>query len=153
MFRGSHSAKVEDSGRFKMPVAYKTLLDQHHIDEFYVTSADGKSAEVWPLAEWENVERGVEADTVEEHQDDLQRFKEVTSWFGQQLKMDGQGRFVLPQKLRLQAKLDGDVVVFGRTNYLEVCNQEMAEQSVQASLMTKAERNRVTALAKQNVHS
>ena len=150
MFRGNHTTKVEDSGRFKMPVAFKTILDQHHIDEFFVTTTDGESALVWPLAEWEVLEQKLEADSVAEHQKAIQKFKIVTSYYGQQIKMDGLGRFVLPQKLRAKAKLDGDVAVFGRTNHLEVCNLETAEKSVEANLLTEDERDLVTALSKLN---
>ena len=56
MFRGNHPAKVDEKGRLKMPSAFKQLVDATSVTQFYVTSTDGKSAEIWPLPEWEKRE-------------------------------------------------------------------------------------------------
>ena len=53
MFRGNHPAKVDEKGRLEMPSAFKQLVDATNVTQFYVTSTDGKSAEIWPLPEWE----------------------------------------------------------------------------------------------------
>ena len=53
MFRGNHTAKIDEKGRLKLPSAFKQLLDAASVTQFYVTSSDGKSAEIWPLPEWE----------------------------------------------------------------------------------------------------
>ena len=49
MFRGNHPAKVDEKGRLKLPAAFKQILDAQNVAQFYITSVDGKSAEVWPL--------------------------------------------------------------------------------------------------------
>ena len=41
------------------------------------------------------------------------------------LELDGQGRIVIPQKLRESASIRGEVRVFGRINHLEVWNEEL----------------------------
>ncbi len=56
MFRGNHPAKVDEKGRLKLPAAFKQLLDAQNVTQFYITSADGKCAEIWPLPEWEKRE-------------------------------------------------------------------------------------------------
>ena len=53
MFRGNHPAKVDEKGRLKVPAAFKQLLEAQNDTQFYITSQDGKSAEIWPLREWE----------------------------------------------------------------------------------------------------
>ena len=50
MFRGNHPAKVDEKGRLKLPAAFKQLMDAQNVTQFYITSTDGKSAEIWPLA-------------------------------------------------------------------------------------------------------
>jgi len=57
MFRGNHPAKVDEKGRLKVPAAFKQLLDAASVTQFYITSVDGKSAEIWPLPEWESGKR------------------------------------------------------------------------------------------------
>ncbi len=45
-----------------------------------------------------------------------------TSYFGQVVELDGQGRVLLPAVLRDAAQTKGDVDVFGKLDYLEVMN-------------------------------
>ena len=57
MYRGNHPAKVDEKGRLKVPSAFKALLDAASVTQFFVTSTNGRSAEIWPLPEWEKVEQ------------------------------------------------------------------------------------------------
>ena len=57
MFRGSHLTRLDDKGRLKMPAEYKRLADEKYGSKFYITSWDGKSANVYPIQEWETIER------------------------------------------------------------------------------------------------
>ena len=50
------------------------------------------------------------------------KFLMRTSYYGQVVEMDGQGRVLLPPVLREAAQTKGDVDVFGVMNYLEVMN-------------------------------
>ena len=112
MFRGNHPAKVDEKGRLKLPAAFKQILDAQNVTQFYITSVDGKSAEIWPLPEWEKRERQLaEFSTMD---DAVQKYLNLTSYYGQQVEMDNQGRVLLPQILRGKAQLDADVAVFGK---------------------------------------
>ncbi len=51
--------------------------------------------------------------------------------------MDEQGRVLLPQILREQAKVTGDVVIFGMQTYLEVTNHESFKQNLEANPLTE----------------
>src|SRR3974390_2838914 len=112
MFRGNHPTKVDEKGRLKLPSAFKQLVDAAHVTQFYVTSTDGKSAEIWPLPEWEKREAQLaEFSTLD---DAVQKYLNVTSYYGQQVEVDNQARLLLPQILRNSAKLDAEVTVFGK---------------------------------------
>jgi MraZ protein len=50
------------------------------------------------------------------------KFLMRTSYFGQVVELDGQGRVLLPSVLRETAQTKGDVDVFGKLDYLEVMN-------------------------------
>ena len=60
----------------------------------------------------------------------MQKYLNLTSYYGQQVEMDNQARILLPQILRGTAKLDAEVAVFGKMNYLEVHNRELFEQNL-----------------------
>ena len=111
MFRGNHPAKVDEKGRLKLPAAFKQLVDAANITQFYITSVDGKSAEIWPLPEWEKREQQLaESSTLD---DAVQKYLNLTSYYGHQVEMDNQARVLLPQILRGTARLDAEVAVFG----------------------------------------
>jgi len=138
MFRGNHPAKVDEKGRLKLPSAFKQLVDANNVTQFYVTSTDGKSAEIWPLPEWEKREEQLaESSTMD---DAVRKYLNVTSYYGQQVEMDNQARLLLPQILRNAAQLDGEVTVFGIRTYLEVHNRENFEQNLAANQLTADDR-------------
>ena len=144
MFRGNHPAKVDDKGRLKVPSSFKQMLDAQHVTQFYVTSVDGKSAEVWPLPEWEKREAQLaEYSTLD---DAVQKYLNLTSYYGQQVEMDNQGRLVLPQILRGSAKLDAEVAVMGKINYLEVHNLAQFEEALPAGQMTADDRKALSVI-------
>ena len=138
MFRGNHPAKVDEKGRLKLPSAFKQLVDASNVNQFYVTSSDGSSAEIWPLPEWEKIEEQLaDASTMD---DAVRKYMNVTSYYGQQVEMDNQARILLPQILRNAAKLDGEVTVFGMRTFLAVHNREIFEQNLVANQLTAEDR-------------
>ena len=138
MFRGNHPAKVDEKGRLKLPSAFKQLVDATNVTQFYVTSTNGESAEIWPLPEWEKVEQQLaESSTMD---DAVRKYLNVTSYYGQQVEMDNQARILLPQILRNAARLDGEVTVFGIRTFLEVHNREKFEQNLAANMLTADDR-------------
>ena len=149
MFRGNHPAKVDEKGRLKLPAAFKQLLDAQHVTQFYITSVDGKSAEIWPLPEWEKQEALLaESSTMD---DAVAKYLNLTSYYGQQVEIDTQSRVLLPQILRGSAKLDAEVAVMGKINHLEVHNLALFEESLPTSGMTADDRKTVAALLSRKV--
>ena len=142
MFRGNHPAKVDEKGRLKLPSAFKQLVDAGSVTQFYVTSTDGKSAEVWPLPEWEKREEQL-ADA-SEMDEAVRKYLSLTSYYGQQVEMDSQGRVLLPQILRSAAGLDDqDAVVIGMRTYIEIHNRKAFEASLTANALTSEDRGKM----------
>ena len=57
MFRGSHITRVDEKGRLKLPAEFKRQIDEEYGGQFYITSRDGKVAEIHPMREWEEFEK------------------------------------------------------------------------------------------------
>jgi MraZ protein len=133
MFRGNHPARVDEKGRLKLPADFKSELEGGGEGKqvFYITSKDGKRAEIWPLKAWEEVEANLKK--IPNMNPAKQKFLDVTSYYGQMVEMDGQGRLLLPQVLRESAKVVAEVVVFGRQEFLQVANREMFEAELKAA--------------------
>jgi MraZ protein len=143
MFRGNYQTRVDDKFRLKLPADFKRLVDDDYGPVFYITSQDGKRAQLWPMKVWEAYEAKIVQ--LEESDPDREDFLNVTSYYGQTVEMDSQGRVLLPQVIRQTAKLTGEVNVLGMQTILEVVNLEMfkadrtgADGFVAVSRATKA---------------
>ena len=125
MFRGNHQTRVDDKFRLKVPAEFKRRVDEVYGPVFYITSLDGKSARLYPMKEWEAIEAKLVQ--LEPTDEDREEFQKVTSYYGQVVELDSQGRLVLPQVLRQSAGLTSDVNVLGMLTYLDVIAIERFE--------------------------
>jgi MraZ protein len=127
-----------------MPSAFKQQMDAQGITQFFVTSTNGKRAEVWPLPEWEKVEERLSrASSLD---DAVEEYLNLVNYYGQQVEMDNQGRMLLPQILRTKAKLDAEVAVMGMGPYLAVHNLEVFEKELPVQGLSEENRKRVSAI-------
>lgn len=126
MFRGSIVATIDDKGRLKVPTDFRRALEERYGVEVFVTSVAGDHALIFPLPVWEEIESRLAAlpatDRVKE------RYLERVSYYGQQARLDGQGRLLVPPILRATADMAGEVVVSARLDHLVVWNRERFER-------------------------
>ncbi len=61
MFRGNHPTRVDEKGRLKVPAEFKRVIDEKYSSQFYITSLDGKVAQLYPFEEWERIEQKLAA--------------------------------------------------------------------------------------------
>jgi transcriptional regulator MraZ len=134
MFRGNHPARVDEKGRLKLPAEFKRQIEESYGTQFYITSKDGKVAEIYPLQEWEKIEEKLAA--IPSFNPAKKKLLDRVNYFGQMSEIDAQGRVLLPQILRETAKLMTDVVVFGMQTYLEVANHEAFKQNMDENPLT-----------------
>jgi transcriptional regulator MraZ len=134
MFRGSASATVDDRGRLKIPTDFRRLLEERWGLEVFITSPFGDAARVYPLPVWEELETRLLA--MPSTDKARNRFLERVNYFGQQTRLDPQGRVLIPQLLRERAGMSGEVVVAGRIDYLEVWNHERFTTRLEAEPLT-----------------
>jgi MraZ protein len=135
MFRGNHPTRVDEKGRLKLPAEFKRLVDEGYGTQFYITSKDGRTAEIYPLPEWQKIEEKLAA--IPSFNAAKKKYLNRVNYYGQMSEMDAQGRVLLPQILRENAKLAGDVVVFGVQTYLEVANHDEFKQQMDSDPLNK----------------
>src|SRR3954454_13288572 len=122
MFRGSAPTKIDDKGRLKIPTDFRRLLEERYGLDLFVTSVQGESALLYPLPGWGEIEaRLAQMPSTERAK---MRYLERVSYYGQQVRLDVQGRILVPQILRESASINGDVVVSGQLNHLVVWSHE-----------------------------
>jgi len=131
-FRGNHPTRVDEKGRVKVPADFKRVLDERYGAEFYITSKDGKIAKIYPMDEWVKIEQKIMTNPSAE----TKKFLDQTSFWGQQVEIDGQGRVLLPGPLRDNANLKGEVAVVGVLNHLEVRVLEDYRKQIEENRIT-----------------
>ena len=97
MFRGNHPARVDEKGRLKLPAEFKRVVEQSYGTQFYITSKDGRSAEIYPMQEWQKIEEKLAA--IPNMNPAKRKFMDRVNYYGQTSEMDAQGRVLLPQIL------------------------------------------------------
>jgi MraZ protein len=134
MFRGNHPTRVDDKGRLKVPAEFKRVIDEEYAQKFYITSLDGKVAQVYPFEEWEKIEHKLAS--LSTYNPTKKKFLNRVNYYGQVVEMDGQGRLLVPQILRESAQIRGEVAVLGNLTYLEVRNLEAFRKEIEEQAFT-----------------
>lgn len=117
--RGNCQAKVDEKGRLKIPAVFLEALKEYG-SQFYITSPTGESARIYPMKVWMGIEEKLAK--VSSQNRAKRKFLMRTSYFGQTVELDAQGRVLVPPVLRESAQMRGDVDVIGNLDYLEVMN-------------------------------
>ena len=134
MFRGNHPTRVDEKGRLKVPAEFKRVIDEKYAQKFYITSLDGIVAQVYPFEEWERIEQKLAG--LSTFNPTKKKFLSRANYWGQQVEMDHQGRLLLPQLLRENAALKGEVAVLGNLTFLEIRNLEAFRKEIETESFT-----------------
>ena len=110
---------MDEKGRLKVPAVFLEELKEYGT-QFYITSVTGESARIYPMKVWSEIEDKLAKQPTSSQA--KRKFLLRTSYFGQTVELDGQGRLLLPAVLRETAQMKGEVDVFGSLDYLEVMN-------------------------------
>jgi MraZ protein len=137
MLRGNYTARIDPKGRLKVPTPFRRLIDEKYGTEFYVTSLTGDNVQIYPLPEWEAIEKRLSL--LPSRDPSRIKFLDRTNYYGQQQTMDGQGRVLIHPLLRRSSEVIGDVVVLGYLSYLEVWELEKFQQRLNANPYTEAD--------------
>jgi len=104
----------------KIPAVFLDALKEYG-NQFYITSTTGESARIYPMKVWSAIEDRLEKVATQNRA--KRKFLMRTSYFGQSVEADAQGRVLLPAVLREAAQMKGgEVDVFGSLDHLEVFN-------------------------------
>ena len=141
MLLGSYSAKIDEKSRLRLPAKFRRDMPDTDDNTYYVTSDDGRCAQIYPLSIWERIARKLqEPPRMDPAKLKLQRF---TSYYGLLSQMDPQGRILIPPSLRDDAQISGDVIVIGKSDHLEVWNNEVFRKSLMENPLTLEEREKL----------
>ncbi len=141
MLWGSCPAKIDDKFRLKIPAKFRRDLPDTEDNTYFVTSDDGKCAQIYPVPIWEQIAQKLQA--APRMVPAKLKLLKFTSYYGMLSQMDPQGRILIPQTLREDAQISGDVIVMAKNDHLEVWNNEIIRQSMKEEPLTDVDREKL----------
>jgi MraZ protein len=127
VLRGVSSINLDAKGRLAIPTRYRAELQESCERQMVVTVAvDGQCVGergclwLYPLPEWEKLELTIsKLPSLNKTAVRLRRFLIGNA---SECEMDGQGRLLLPEKLRTFSEMDKKIVLVGQLNKFEIWN-------------------------------
>jgi len=151
MFRGGAEATVDEKGRVKIPSKFRVPLIETFGPALFITSWAVPSVRIFPLNEWEKIEK-IMRDSGRANDPRVRKFLGSTSMYGDQQDIDGQGRILIPQRLRKLARIEGEVIVCGYpTNELEIWKESLFNETYGEEPMSETDQTYISELIKEGI--
>jgi MraZ protein len=135
MLIGSYTAKIDKSGRIKIPEKFRAAIEKEYGKEVFITSLTDEAVQIYPLIVWEGM-AGVAKEGALHLRPDIRRFLLRVNRKGAKHEMDSKGRVLITQALRGAARLQDEVEVIGLNNHLEVWNGEILDEKLEKKPLT-----------------
>jgi MraZ protein len=118
VFLGEFDHSLDDKGRLAVPARFRAALD----DGLVITRGLEPCLVIWDTDSWRGISERVR--TLNQWQGDARRMQRLFFSGASPAQLDKLGRVVIPQFLREYAQLDGEVVVVGLGDRIEVWARE-----------------------------
>ncbi|EGL56128.1 MULTISPECIES: division/cell wall cluster transcriptional repressor MraZ [Methylophaga] len=114
---------LDAKGRMAVPAKFRKHLDVCCEGRLVITiDHSDHCLQLYPLPEWEIVEEKLSA--LPSLNPQVRRLKRMLLGYATECEMDGNGRILLPAKLREFAGLDKSMVMIGQGNKFELWNEQ-----------------------------
>lgn len=133
-FLGSYQYQLDDKGRVSLPAAFRReAADQ----SFVLIQAYPPALSLYPEGEWLQVEERMR-DLIK-HQPEARMY--VLSLMSNAVEVvpDSQGRILIPARLKEMAELDGQVMMVGAIDKVEIWNPAHFQSAMQEDAMKFAQ--------------
>ncbi|GBE01001.1 cell division protein MraZ [bacterium BMS3Bbin06] len=122
-FAGKYYYTVDPKGRVMIPAPFRSLLTDNYSTKLIVTNAAfDRCLHLYPLEEWQGFEEKIRS---------LPKMMESVRWLlrrvvasAQECELDKQGRILIPASHREDAVINGEIVVVGQIEKIELWNRE-----------------------------
>lgn len=116
MFLGEYEHTIDSKGRMAVPARFRGQMDRGAV----ISKGMGTCLSVYTMQRWEEKSAELVAGKAS---DELRDFERRIYPSASEIELDGQGRLVIPAKLRAYAQLDNEVTVAGVRDHFEIWNR------------------------------
>ncbi|MCX8159621.1 MAG: hypothetical protein N3G18_01655 [Candidatus Saccharicenans sp.] len=127
---GSYTARLDHSGRLKIPEKFRDIIEQAYGKDVFITSLTDEAVQLFPLTVWEQL-TSIANEGALTLRPDVRRFLLRVNLKGSHHQIDAKGRVLISQTLRDKARLNTEVEVIGLNNHLEIWNKEVLESIIE----------------------
>lgn len=121
MFRGANQQTLDAKGRMVMPTRYRERLQERCGGNLIVTVDKDQCLLLYPLPDWEEIEQKLMK--LPSLNPQARRLQRLMVGHATEVEIDGQGRILLPPKLREFANLTRDAMLIGQGNRFELWDE------------------------------
>lgn len=118
MFLGEYEHSIDQKGRIAIPARLRETFGEGLV----LSRGFEKCIVVYPMLEWNKLAEKLAS--LPMTQSKVRRINRSTFSSAFQQELDKQGRVLVPPQLRDYAEINGDVIVVGVHNYLEIWNRD-----------------------------
>jgi MraZ protein len=130
LFTGVHERSIDQKNRIQLPVQYRNVLGPESDGRgIYVTLGEDRHT-LLIFSESGFDELATRMETEFNPGPEARRFELQFFSLASFVELDGQGRFVLPDRLRKKARLGDEVYLVGRKYRIEIWNKAEYERSL-----------------------
>jgi MraZ protein len=139
-FSGESESKLDPKGRLVLPTRFKKVLPDG-MNQMVLVRGFEKCVVMYTQAEWEKIENKVMFRN--EFMADNRIFQRGFLRGNTEVELDNLGRFNIPKTMAQYADLEGNVLIIGLGNRMEIWNSKLYDEfleSVNAQMSDLAER-------------
>ncbi len=122
VFRGATKVSIDAKGRMAIPTRYRERLAARCDGEIVVTVDKDRCLLVYPLPDWEELERKLVR--LPSMHKVARRIVRIMVGYATEVDMDASGRILVSRELRDFAGLDKQVILIGQGNKFELWDEE-----------------------------
>jgi MraZ protein len=127
LFTGGSTVNLDAKGRMAFPTRFRGQLEADCGGRLVLTVHDDGCLLLYPAPEWEDIERKLVRLPNQNKQ--TRRLQRMLLGHATETELDGNGRILIPPRLRDFAKLDKRVELLGLGKKFEIWNDEAWEQT------------------------
>lgn len=113
MFLGEYEHSVDAKGRIAIPARFRAQMDRGAV----ISKGMGTCLSVYTMVRWEEKSDELVSGKAS---DELRDFERRIYPSASEIELDGQGRMVIPVKLRTYANLTSEVTIAGVRDHFEI---------------------------------
>ncbi|MFB0565671.1 MAG: division/cell wall cluster transcriptional repressor MraZ [Candidatus Aminicenantaceae bacterium] len=132
---GSYAAKLDKSGRIKIPEKFRAVIEEEYGKELFITSLTEDSCQIYPLSVWQKL-TGIASEGAVHLKPLVRNFMIRVNRLGNKYEIDSKGRVLISQAIRDKAQLEEEVEVIGLSNHLEVWNKKSLDDKLKEKPLT-----------------